>query len=90
MRNMNPEEVAHAMSLVGWAKDKYGHPSKELGGIRHRMVLGPQRISLEKLTKVTPTVDNPSRTQWRSVDSFSYGEVSVTQDSQIRMGSRLF
>lgn len=90
MRHMTLTEVAYALSLVGWVKDKYGHLTKDLGGVKHRMVLGPQKVSLERFTRVTPTAENPSRAHWKPVDTFSYEQISITQASQIRMGSRLF
>jgi len=89
MRKITPQELIQALTLVGWTKDKYGHVQKDLRGVIHRLRMGP-KIFLERLDYVTPTTINPSRTQWKPIETFSYDQVSITQDSQIRMGSRLF
>jgi len=90
MKKMNPPDLAYALKLLDWVPDRYGHLQKVVKGVKHRLVLGPLRVSLEVQTRVTPTATNPSRTQWRTLDEFSYNDISITQDSQIRMGSKLF
>ena len=90
MKRMNPQDLAYALGLLGWVQDRYGHFQKDLKGAKHRLVLGPMRVSFEVQTRVTPTATSPSRTQWRIVDEFSYDNISITQNSQIRMNSRLF
>lgn len=90
MKRMNPQDLAYALRLLGWVQDRYGHFQKELKGAKHRLVLGPLRVSFGVHTHVTPTADNPSRTAWKTLDEFSYQDISITQNSQIMMGSRIF
>lgn len=90
MRIITPKELTQALELLGWKKDKYGHLQTELKGAVHRLVLGPRGALLQRLDYVTPTTLSPSRTSWKEADKFSYDQISVTQNSQIRMGSRLF